>query len=135
MPYFQRIPAATLSKIFCVPIFHLKIHTLDLCRTVILPVALCSVRELGEEDVWASHLKQKQETGEKCITRSFRICISHQMLSNKTEAKCDTYRARREMYTWHWLVNLKERDHLEDLGVGKIGPKETKVVYWIDLAH
>jgi hypothetical protein len=33
-------------------------------------------------------------------------------------AGCVAYRGRGEMHTWLWLGKLKERDHLEYLGVG-----------------
>ena len=60
--------------------------------------------------------------------RSFILCISHQILSGRSNRKyemggaCGTYGERRgEVHTGFWWGHPTKRDHLEDLGLsGKI---------------
>jgi hypothetical protein len=53
--------------------------------------------------------------------RSFMICTPHQgdqIKKNGMGGACGST-GRREMHVWFWLGNLRERDHLKDLGIDR----------------
>jgi len=44
-------------------------------------------------------------------------CSGDQIKKNEMGGACSWYGGRGEVYTGFWWRNLRERDHLEDLGV------------------
>jgi hypothetical protein len=66
---------------------------------------------------------KKQRGGENFIVESLLKCTSYlamigDQINEANLAGCVAYRGRGDMHTGLWFGNLKERDHLEYLGVG-----------------
>jgi hypothetical protein len=81
----------------------------------------------------------RRQTGENYTMRSFMICIAHWILLGwSSEGGCDGLGmwhawGRRGMCTGFWRGNMKERHHLEDVGIDD--RIILKWMAWIDLAQ
>jgi hypothetical protein len=63
--------------------------------------------------------KKEKEEGENCIKKNFGV-FSHNTRSDKGACNgqvCDTYWRKKEMHTQFLSESLKEREHIQDLGV------------------